>query len=251
MTICSLNVLTNFQLETLMKTSKVLKRERRTILTLYRLLLSEYKYLCEKCQNKIIGSDVVEILTLEVMEKFADHLGECMLFIDKSHELKNCLTLMLCHVQRCNNISSWIPQGLNRCFLNWMSHRASNMGHAYLGILEGEYSGINRRHLSKECDIIINNSIAKMKATETEQVIYERINLAMRCYKVDYNIRKDRCPEIEGNSSICGEKRDASHIDRRILAQEFNLKLELYLTQGSLENREEDEGDDDDENLIN
>lgn len=236
--ICNQTVLTLFQFDILMKNTKYNRHHKNQINISYKRLRNMYLSLCSKCQFTEYGSTSEEEDLVDLAYEFSIKLRDTLPLVKMSCELKNALTLMFCHQQKCKNLNDWHERSnrpLSRHFLNWISHRVSFIGHDAIGINNDICMSLG----NDDPEIMWDNISECVKTAMDRipaEIKIEKAKLAMRCYTIDFYIRNARCPKTDsGFDAICGESRSDEHIFRRELAEQLAAVLEDYVVSLGVE----------------
>jgi hypothetical protein len=219
---CLLHVLSKEQIVILLNNYGSVKVEWRRI---YCRILKYYLKICYTCQKLENGDDAEEEDLLENLENFIDVVTLSMIPIMKeSPEMKNAMTLMLCNHPRCINHTSW-KQNMDRSFMNWVSHRVSDMGHRRLGISDHECMKLGASTFEEILEKV-RNCIQPILVNEMENENFlENLIFAQMCYQIDYKARLLRS-EV---TPICGESIDNKHVFRKNLARALSIVISDWI----------------------
>lgn len=217
---CLIHVLTKEQIDILLKNVNVENSYKISWRRKYCTLLKYYLKVCYVCQNTTFGNKEQEQDFLDNLEIFIEFLYGNISIFNESNEMKNAITLMLCHHPRCNNHTSW-DKKLDRSFMNWISHRVCEMGNYRLGITNKECMKLGAR-TPEQILLNVKNCIEPIISTKINDINFlENITFAQRCYYIDYQTRDLR----HGKHSICGQSNDSKHDFRKELANSLQLIL--------------------------
>ena len=162
---------------------------------------------------------------------FIDVMNSHMIpIMNESSEMRNAMTLMMCHHPRCTNHISW-PQNLDRSFMNWVSHRVSEMGHLMLGISNSECMKLGAGtfdDLVSKVRLCIEPILVNNMTTDN---FTKKLEFAQRCYQIDYEAREMRHPS-SGYPPLCGEGLDEKHLFRRDLARALSMVISDWIISG-------------------
>lgn len=231
---CSIHVLSKEQIDILLK-KKYDSVKRVEWRREYCQLLKFYLKICSTCQKLEMGDDHEEETLLEDLETFIYILkSEMIEIMSKSCEMKNAMTLMLCHHPRCINHTSWNIMDLS--FMNWVCHRASEMGHAKLGISNKDCMKLGASSFEKLKSNVFNCLQPRLSNLTGEDDFLHNLNFAKRCYGIEYKIRELRHPSSGLTPPLCGEKEDDKHVFRRNLANALNIVISDWVEQEESKN---------------
>lgn len=236
---CIFDVLSIQQIDTLIQRYAPIKKTtwRRAYTNVKRL----YTDVCSNCQNLKPGDTSEEISLLRNIENFLNYLVLNVAPIMKeSTEMKNAMTLMLCKRKRCVNHDTW--GAMDTSFMNWLSHRTSQMGHMRLGIDDRE---LMRLGGSNYAEILVKVRKFMYEKNIQNMYDYESLEFAQTCYAMDFKAREVRYPQqVQGlfvadkpwggkweNKSICGEKLCPRHTFRKNLARALDFVLAELIEQ--------------------
>lgn len=223
---CLTHVLSKEQIDILLKNYDGVKIEWRRQ---YCRLLKYYTKICSTCQELDTGDDQEEETLLDNLEFFIDIMTSRMKEImSKSCEMKNAMTLMLCHHPRCTNHTSW-DQRLDRSFMNWVSHRVSEMGHSKLGISNQDCMKLGAGSFEEIKNKVLNCIQPRLVNMMGEYDFLDKLNFASRCYQIDYEVRELRHPSNGLTPPLCGERVDSKHVFRRDLARALSLVVSDWI----------------------
>lgn len=232
--VCIQNVLSVFQFEILMKNKSFSRKHSNQIMEGYKTLRKMYLDLCNKCQITEYGSFEEESKLVDYLFEFSLKLRDVQPLVGRSCELKNALTLMFCHQQKCTRLG--VGTELNRNFLNWVSHRVSFIGNDALGIDNTVCVSLGDGDPEKMWENIsncVNESMENMNGSIEDKI--KRAKFAMRCYITDFYIRHARFPQEDCIlDSICGESCNNEHRFRRELAEQLTSVLEKYINDNEV-----------------
>lgn len=101
---------------------------------LYSQVLRQYMVLCEKCQETSGCDGAGELSVLETAEHLINTIRSQIipLIISKSVEMRNAMTDAVSPPTMCE--SHHLGPNMGISFMNWLSHRVSEMGHTCLKI---------------------------------------------------------------------------------------------------------------------
>jgi len=222
---CLIHVLSKEQIDILLKNYDGVKIAWRSK---YCRLLKYYLKICSTCQKLDTGNDQEEETLLENLETFIAFMRPMIEIMSESCEMKNAMTLMLCNYPRCTNHTSW-DQKLDRSFMNWVSHRVSEMGHSKLGISNKDCMKLGASSFEEIKNNVTNCIQPYLVNKMNEDNFLDNLNFAQRCYGIDYEMRELRHPS--NGVPLCGERVDSKHEFRRNLARALSLVVSDWIVE--------------------
>ena len=233
---CQIGVLTIDQFDTLIQREKhdILVKEK--IKNIYKKTRKLYINICKICQMESTGSEEEESLLLKDAKSLSTILREKNEWGIISPILTDALTLMFCRNRnKCINHERW-PKHLDTHFLNWLSHRMSEMGNDTIGVRQSDIDAI------RDDDYILNNTREVLSIPLLNKLnninFCKSIKIAKECYMIDGEFRRLRHPRNLSYEPICGEQSNSSHIFRQNLANALGLVLDEWIDEDGEECRE-------------
>ena len=226
--VCMRHVLTKTQVEMLLKNKYDIEYNNyasQEYTRIYRMYLK----ICENGMLTEYGNKEEEVKFMEIAKQFIYRLGVFMSPISKKIcEMENAMTLMLCNNQRCLNYTTW-NQTMDRSFLNWLSHRLSEMAHDRLGLKNSNCMSLGRKTLNETAEKVRECIGQKLVNKKDDPEFIDDLMFAQTCYETDYLIREMRHPESNDDTGICREIGDVKHKSRKWLALSLSIVVQEWI----------------------
>lgn len=224
----------------------------------YQQIKNLYLDICINCQYPYSDNSLTPRATelIEQIGRFIDVMNSKIIPMTlQSTEMRDAMTLLLCREKRCQNLINPVDRekswpNMDTSFLNWVAHRLSEIGHKLLDISNSDIMGFGKPSYNE----ILHEVRTFMENRRHETVTFSIIGIARKCYRLEYQVRDLRYPELipQGKGSgifgdprhvlggrlgrwlgsgdyirntICGEGYSDSHIYRRNLAKSLSVVL--------------------------